>query len=281
MTTHAGHAGELARDLDVTQYDVFSPIGGDGTVHEIANGFLSRPDYEDIKDQVTIGIVPGGTGNTLAYDLGIHTTELAAEYIIKGSVRRIDVGKVTPIVKNGEELAPHYSVNIIGYGLPSTVLSVANALRRLGGAQYKLAAYVSLLRNRGYKCRVEMVLEDGSEVVKEGKYVMIQGQTNVSMGSRTAFCPDAKLDDGLLDLVLIDHGRVLKMIKTFQTVEKGNRKHLDLKNVDAYKVKSFKVLPAAKNKLVGKEVVNVDGELIGHAPFEATTIQAALRVIAP
>ena len=58
-TTFAGHANELAHQLDFDGYDGMIVIGGDGTMHEVVNGMLTRPD----KKQLSIGLIPGGTGN--------------------------------------------------------------------------------------------------------------------------------------------------------------------------------------------------------------------------
>ena len=64
-TTFAGHANELAHKLDFDGYDGMIVIGGDGTMHEVVNGMLTRSD----KKQIPIGLIPGGTGNSFMHDL--------------------------------------------------------------------------------------------------------------------------------------------------------------------------------------------------------------------
>ncbi|GBG29525.1 Sphingosine kinase 1 [Hondaea fermentalgiana] len=278
-TEYSGHAKVLAREHDLNGVDVFAPIGGDGTVHETVNGFMERTDFQEISERVAIAIIPGGSGNTLAYDLGLSTPQATARSILAGCVRRIDVNKVTPLAED-EEHKPVYSVNMVGYGLPSTVLQAANSLRWLGGAQYKLAAYISLLRNVGYLCRVEIVDANGHEIVREDKYVMIQGQLTVHMGSRVPFCVQAKLDDGLIELSLVKHASRAKLIKVMTLAESGKSGTADV--VEELQVRSFKVTPLeASNKLIGPATVNVDGELVGHAPFEAAVLPGALRFVTP
>ena len=85
-TTYAGHAQELANQLDFTDYDGFIGIGGDGTLHEITNGMLSRYD----KNQIPIGIIPGGTGNSYMHDLGLTDPFQATKSIIKGNTCPVD-----------------------------------------------------------------------------------------------------------------------------------------------------------------------------------------------
>ena len=58
-TEYAGHAREMALEKDFTGYDGFCAIGGDGTMHEVINGMLKRPDGR----KLPIGLVTGGTGN--------------------------------------------------------------------------------------------------------------------------------------------------------------------------------------------------------------------------
>ena len=59
-TTFAGHAKELANQIDLENYDGFLAIGGDGTLHEVVNGMLTRKDHQ----KIPIGIIPGGSGNS-------------------------------------------------------------------------------------------------------------------------------------------------------------------------------------------------------------------------
>ncbi len=307
-TKYAGHAKVLANEEDLSEIDVFAPIGGDGTVHEVVNGFMSRKDYDKVKDSVTICIFPAGTGNTVAYDLKIGSPEKAAEIVLKGTTRRIDVGvfdkssspqggsaaivsasdvKLEDESKEESFTQPTsapdgrlYWINICGYALPTTVLKLANRLRFLGGAQYDLAAKQALFRNKGYKCKIEMIDAQDNEIVLEGKYSMVQAQITVHMGDRMAFTPHAKLDDGLMDLVLIEHRRVGKMISTMLAAQKNNGSHLEKKNVKSYQIKQLKVTPIAKNKMRGESSVNLDGELVGFSPFVASVAQKALRVVA-
>mmetsp|Transcript_8314 Transcript_8314/g.18150 ORF Transcript_8314/g.18150 Transcript_8314/m.18150 type:complete len:169 (-) Transcript_8314:96-602(-) len=168
---------------------------------------------------------------------------------------------------------------MVGYGLPSTIMKVANSLRWMGSAQYQLGAYHSLISNKGYHCDIEFVDARGENQKITGKYVMIQGQTTVHCGNRIAFCPDAKLNDGLIDLVLVKHGTAAKMMKIMTAAKKG--KHVQDGNVEVYQVRSFQVRPHDKVKLQGPSSVNIDGELVGMSPFKAVAIPRALRVVAP
>jgi hypothetical protein len=81
---------------------------------------MARDDYAAVKDRVVVGIIPGGTGNTLAYDLRLNSPAKAVECLLKGDVRAIDLGKVEHLSMDNPEhpvdASQHavFSCNIIG-----------------------------------------------------------------------------------------------------------------------------------------------------------------------
>jgi len=275
-TEFAGHAKQIAETEVLDDIDVFGSIGGDGTVHETINGFMNRKDYSTVKDKVSIAIFPGGTGNTLAYDLSVNTPEKAVEMLLAGKASMIDCSKVEDA---SGKIAPIYSINIIGYGLPAKVLKTANDCRCCGGAQYKLAAYSSLIGNQSYDVDVEMTMADDTVQKVSGRYVMIQAQCTVHMGDRMPFCPKSKLDNGLMDLVMIKKTGRLKLVKIMTDAEHaGHVAHED--KVEYHQVKSYSLTPKPGSKMVGPDSVNIDGELVGVSPFKATVMPRAVRMVA-
>ncbi len=119
-TQYAGHARDLAQKEDLSEVDVLAPIGGDGTCHETINGFMTRDDYAAVKNRVVVSIIPGGTGNTLAYDLRLNSPAKAVECLLRGDVRAIDIGKVEHLSTDNPDhpvdTSQHavFSCNIIG-----------------------------------------------------------------------------------------------------------------------------------------------------------------------
>ncbi len=99
------------------------------------------------------------------------------------------------------------------------------------------------------------------------------------MGSLIPFCPKAKCDDGLLDLIIIWGSSLTNTLSIFNKAHTAN--HIDNQVVEHYQVKSYTVEPQGKSKteLMGEEATNIDGELVGWAPFTATCIPAALKII--
>ena len=137
-TTFAGHAQELANQLDLSGYDGFIGIGGDGTLHEITNGMLSRYDG----NKIPIGIIPGGSGNSYMHDLSLTDPLKAAQAIINGTTRSLDSAKVevNHVVK--------YSMNMVGWGLVTDVGNKAEHFRWLGTNRYTILSVAEVFRHK-------------------------------------------------------------------------------------------------------------------------------------
>ena len=159
-TEYAGHAGILAQTEPLL--DAFVGIGGDGTAHEIANGMLRRDEAE----RVPVGVIPAGSGNTWAFDLGLDDAITAAELIVSGDTQQVDVMQVGPADDNGAEM--EFAINICGYGMPAAVLEQANALRWLGTAQYELAGLLLIASGQtSYSATLEIEAADGAVTTRE------------------------------------------------------------------------------------------------------------------
>lgn len=68
-TEHQGHAIQIAKELDIHAYDVVVTVSGDGVIHEVINGLLQRGDAREAMKSVSLGVIPGGTGNALVISL--------------------------------------------------------------------------------------------------------------------------------------------------------------------------------------------------------------------
>lgn len=266
-TEYAGHAEQLAKTLEPR--DALVGIGGDGTVHELVNGMMARKDMR----RCPIGVVPGGTGNTWAADLGIPSDPaLAAAAIVDGDTRRVDVMEVRAAGRS----APSYSINIAACGFPAAVLEETNELRWLGlGAQYDLAGLSLISQGR---TSFAGALEIDGDVVELADYSFIQAQINARMGKRVPFAPDAEVDDGLLDLVLVKSSSGADIILANFLARFGKHELLDF--VDIVQCERFSYAPARGNEA---DDLNLDGELLpgGADRFEAACVAGALEVLVP
>lgn len=183
-TGHAGHASELAFKAASSGFNVVVAAGGDGTVHEVANGLLraGRP-------EVALGLLPIGSANDYAHSLGLD-----GHIPPTGTERWVDVGKV-----HDETGRLAYFVCCLGLGFNGKVTLEARGIKRLQGlALYGLATVRALWYH--YACPTLSVGIDDQQVRTVPTLMM-----SIMLGKREGgfmMAPHAELDDGQFDYLL-------------------------------------------------------------------------------
>lgn len=177
-TSHPGHASELAAEAARAGFSVVAAAGGDGTVHEIANGLMlaQRP-------EVRFGIFPIGSANDYAYSVTQHSSQPGPHALDVGRVRSPD----------GRE---KYFVCCLGLGLNGAVTLESRRIKLLQGiALYGLATLRALWKH--YDCpRMRITLDDAA--AWDAATLMF----SVLLGKREGgfvLAPKAELDDGWFD----------------------------------------------------------------------------------
>jgi sphingosine kinase len=150
-TQYAGHAGEVASHIDLSQYDGIITVSGDGLLHEVVNGILRREDWAQAVT-VPLGIVPGGSGNGLAASIGCFTPRQAAFAIARGGVRRLDAFSVLQ-----EGKARRYGFLDVAWGFISDVDFESERMRWLGAPRFTVTAVEKLVENKPYRARLALV----------------------------------------------------------------------------------------------------------------------------
>ena len=258
-TTFAGHAKELANQLNITEYDGFIGIGGDGTLHEIINGMLSRYDGR----KIPIGIIPGGSGNSYMHDLQLTDPLKAAKAIINGKTRALDTAKVevNHIIK--------YSNNMIGWGLVTDVGNQAEHFRWLGTNRYTILSVVEVLR---HKSRPATLIMDDKKIEDEFTFIIACNSIHVGKGMKMA--PKARLDDGLIDLIVIRSG--VSRTRLLQVLPKlFDGSHINEPELEYYQTSQFSLIPETD------EILNIDGEIMGSTPIQVNVIPKAFEMFVP
>ncbi|MBC8186141.1 hypothetical protein H8E88_34090 [candidate division KSB1 bacterium] len=205
-TRYAGHARNMANTLDFDGYDGFCVIGGDGTMHEIVNGMLTRDD----KKKTPIGLIPAGTGNSFMHDINCLDPVVAAKRIITGRLRDVDIAEVDAA---GEKI---YAFNIVGWGLPTDINLLADKMRWLGGQRYNVASIIEVIKNT---VRLAKISIDGQNIA--GDYGFILGCNTIHTGNAMKMAPLAQMDDGLIDLLVVRKAGRMKLLKLFTKIFKG------------------------------------------------------------
>lgn len=257
ITRGAGHATELARTLDLTPYGGICAVGGDGTVHEIANGLLQRPEPV----VVPLGILPAGTGNTLAQHFDCLNPLTTARRILAGSTRSLDAVQVR--LRDGVI----HCINIVGWGAVADINRTAERLRMLGSPRYAVAALWHILWATS---RSAAVVLDG--VATHDQFLFVIACNTRFTGARMKLAPDAETDDGLIDVAIIRRATRWQMLNAFARVYNGS--HVSLPYVEIRQVREFSIQSDTDDSL------NLDGEMKGQVPLTARVLPGALRVFA-
>ena len=255
-TTFAGHAKELANQLDLTEYDGFIGIGGDGTLHEIINGMLSRPDG----NKIPIGIIPGGSGNSYMHDLNLTDPLKAAKAIIQGNTKFLDTARVevNHVVK--------YANNMIGWGLVTDVGKKAEHYRWMGTNRYTILSVMEVFH---HKSRSAALIMDNKKIEDEFTFIIACNSMHVGKGMKMA--PKARLDDGLIDLIVIRAGASrTRLLQVLPKLFDGS--HINEPEVEYFQTSKFSLIPETD------EILNIDGEIMGSTPIKVEMISKAFEM---
>ncbi len=184
VTTGRGHARALARDARAGGARLVIAWGGDGTVNEVASALA----FGD----VPFAVVPAGSGNGLARELGVPADPAAAlRAALRAAPRAIDAG----------ELGGRLFVNIAGLGFDAHIAARFNDPQngRRGLLGYALLTVREL--GRYVACRYEISTPDAHLAVRALLVVIANG---TEFGNRMRIAPGARVDDGALDLVVVE-----------------------------------------------------------------------------
>jgi diacylglycerol kinase (ATP) len=257
-TAYAGHAREIAAQLKLADYDGFLALGGDGTFHEVVNGIMGREDA--IK--LPIGLIPGGSGNSFLHDLDLVDPIDAAKAIIKGHTRPVDVVRTEM-----NDLVLH-SMNLIGWGLVTDVGRRAEGMRWLGPSRYTIASIIEIFLKKSRRAKLVV---DGETFLCGFTFIIACNSLHVGKGMKMA--PNAKLDDGLIDIVVVDGGITRRrLLSVLPKLFDGT--HIHEPEVTYYQASSFALFPETD------EILNIDGEMVGTTPITVTVLKHALAVFA-
>ena len=256
VTAFPGHAEELAGSLDFSIYDGLLVLGGDGTFHEVVNGVLKRADGKTLP----MGLLPAGSGNSILHDLSLTDPVGAAEAIVGGRTRFIDVAQIKG------DLTLRYSINLIGWGLVTDVGERAETLRWLGPRRYTVSSVIEILRR---KTRQATLVLDEETIVDDFTFVVACNSIHIGKGMKMA--PSAKLDDGLIDLVVV-RGNINRQ-RLFSVLPKlFDGSHIEEPEVAYYQVPSFSLSSETKDNL------NIDGEMVGTTPIDVEILKQVIEI---
>jgi diacylglycerol kinase (ATP) len=254
LTERAGHARELARAALDAGAALVVAWGGDGTINEIASTLAGSG--------TPLGIVPAGSGNGFANELGLDPDpRRAIDTALGGRDREID----------GGEFDGRLFFNIAGTGFDAAIAEQFNtrALGRRGMGPYVRLAARELFRYRGRRYRIRL---DGEEVVTDALLIAFANGREYGNGLRLA--PGAKMDDGELEAIVIDDRPPLARL--------WSCRHVALGRIERTPGVIVRGVRTASIETDGEIVYHLDGE-IGRASgrVDVRVRPAALKVRVP
>lgn len=264
QTTGPGNAVRRVTEATLTNYDGLIAAGGDGTLFEVLNGLYRH----DRKRRLPLGLIPVGTGNAFARDLGLlpGDWEKGVALIRAGHVRRVDVGRVDQD-PGGANSQPFYFLNIIGAGLPVDAMRLAEHIKFVGRSAYSLAAFWCAMKLKSYPLSIEL---DGELIEQDALFVEVSNTRYT--GTHFLMAPGARLDDGLLDLTLVRRLPRGRLLRLFPSIYEGG--HVAYEEVLTRQARTICI-----NAPAGM-VLAPDGEFYGQTPVRISCLQRDLDIFA-
>lgn len=255
-TEASGHGTALAAEAGRAGVPCIVVVGGDGTVHEVANGLLQ------VGSPARLGVVPVGSGNDFAKLLGVYRNDVAVAVakIATAVERRFDAGRVLN----------EYFVNTMGFGFGAAVVRTRNAMFGLRGfLSYLIPIFKTFVQFRPLEFAVQA---DGH--VERSRMMMVEVCNGTTAGGNYRFAPAADPSDGRVDVCIIRSVGLLRFLQALPRVMRGT--HVGMREVA--------LVPATALTIRSFDeplVLHLDGELRepGVYECEVTVMPKCLHVL--
>jgi diacylglycerol kinase (ATP) len=254
ITKVDGDAGRLALAAAEAGYDIVAALGGDGTVMDVAGSLAGT--------ETPLAILPGGTANVMSVELGVPNDLALATELLTGEhqVRAIDVGRL-----NNRKFLLR-----VGMGLEASMVEGAERelKDRVGVLAYGVSAVQAL--REPMVSHYQIVL-DGDIVEAQGVTCFIANVGSLGQGQFT-LSPDIAVDDGLLDVVVLERADFASLLSVASSVLRGIPAEQGLLHWQAREITVIADPP---------QPIQVDGEIMEPGPISARIDPSALKVIVP
>lgn len=236
---------QLTREIESKSYQGLIAVGGDGLAHLVMQICVPQ--------NLPFAVIPAGTGNDFVRSLGWSLDD------IEPLLQRITTSQPTPIDLGNAD--SEWFGAILSTGFDSVVNERANQLKWPSGPQrYNVAIALELPR---FKATTYEITCDGETFTTEAMLVAVGN--GKSYGGGMNICPQAQMNDGLFDLIILEPVSKVEFLKVFPRVYSGS-------HVTHPKIRSMR---AKKVTINAKAVAYADGERIGPAPVSAECVKDA------
>ena len=243
------HTTEIVKDLINRNFELVITAGGDGMVHSAIQN-LAMSD-------VALLPLPGGTGNDFVRALNIPLNVRNFDWLEKLRFTRVDLAST----------GTQYFCAILSSGFDSRVNERANLLKWPKGRQkYNLAMIQELITFDSVPFHI---IIDGTEYHRDAMLMAVANSS--SYGGGMKICPNARLDDGLLDVLILNQVSKFEFIKVFPKVFKGT--HIKHRQVE--------LLRGAEIEIFADATAYADGEYLQPLPVKISVAPKALKLLSP
>ena len=203
FTEHANHSAEIVAEADLNNYSGLVVAGGDGTFFNVLNAYMKK------EDKIPLGILPVGTGNSLSRDILEPDSKLRdfVNLIKEGKTKRMDIAEV---VSNDKTF---YFANMMGFGFITDVSATAAKLKMFKEFSYTLGVLYNTIRLNTFDLTITI---DGKEETWDNVFVIVSSSKYT--GGNYLIAPRAEIDDGKLDLIILNRLSRLNLLKIFPKI---------------------------------------------------------------
>lgn len=293
LTQGPGHAVDLVASLSPA-YGTVVTVGGDGLIHEVANGLMRQLP----QNRAQLGVVPVGSGNDYAATLGMSSKiDRAVDQILDCNAAWADVGRVS-----GQHVAGEYFVETLSFGLDAAIaLDTVERRRRTGrtGTILYLESGIDQLFHHldatGYEVEVisalapdsspashgtpassssgEGVSEGAADLLRSsGRSYLFAVQLGPTYGGRFKVCPQARIDDGLFDVCIAHPPLGVFSATGIFLLAKGGH-HTGFRQIEMFRARGLRVTFDAE------PAAQMDGEKLTGTSFSVEMVPHAFKVL--
>ena len=252
VSKNVGDISEIVKDSFATGVREFVAVGGDGSLSEMINGLTFPCD-----NIPSIAILPLGSGNDFVKNT-IEKKEIDQifESIIQNKKTLIDVGKVND----------YYFINVCSFGIDGPIIKDTDKLKKIMPGQL---SYLTSTIKGGITFKPSLVDVKVDGEIYTGKMILIAIGNGKYFGGGMNICPEAKYDDGLLEVCLVNNVSKLKFIRKISKIYSGQLNEIE--EVSYIKGKEIYIEVQGHQYLI-----NADGNLLGQTPARISIIEKAV-----
>ena len=239
---------KLIEKLDHETISGVVAFGGDGFIHEILQHIVAR--------EIPLGVIPCGTGNDFARSIGVFRLSLTEQMnlITQSNVHLIDLGRVDQ----------RWFAAILSSGFDALVNERANLMQwPKGRMRYNIAMIEKIIALKAHSYRIRL-----DHDVFDVEATLVTVANGPSYGGGMNICPDANLNDGLFDVMVLGKVSRIELLKVFPKVYSG--RHVGHPAVTFYRCREIEI--------IGSGSSFADGEPISSLPLTARCVSNAIKV---